>query len=225
MNGPAVSARDVSKSYAARRGRVAAVEGFSLDVADGEAVCLAGPSGAGKTVLVNLLAGWEQPDQGTVMWAGRRDRPPWSDTTVVPQMVALIEELTVFENVTLSLRLLGSDLGRASAVMERLGIGHLADRIPSEVSVGERQRTMVARALAGMPRLVLADEPTAHQDAANARRVHEALGSHVADGGACVIATRKPLELGLATRVIDLSDLPSETGKIGGGTRTRREAE
>lgn len=211
MTSPVVSARHVTKSYATRRGQVTAVEDFSLDVAVGEAVFIAGPSGSGKTVVVNLLAGWEHPDAGTITWAGRSDRPPWSDATVIPQMGALVDELTVLENVTLSRRLLGDRCDRALMVMEQLGIAHLAERVPAEVSVGERQRTMVARALAGTPRLVLADEPTAHQDAANARRVHEALENHVTSGGACVIATRQPFDLGLTARVVDLRGSLAET--------------
>ena len=199
-----VSGKGLTKTYVTRRGRMSAISNLDLELEAGEVVVVAGPSGAGKSVLANLLAGWEEADAGTIMWDGRTDRPSWALVSVVPQALALVEELTIAENVTLWQRFHGNDSEAARAAMEEIGIAHLAERMPAEVSVGERQRTMVARALAGTPRLLIADEPTAHQDAANARRVMDALYARAERGAACIIATRHPDDLERPARLVRL---------------------
>ncbi|QYG91214.1 ATP-binding cassette domain-containing protein [Iamia sp. SCSIO 61187] len=180
------------------------VSRFDLRVAPGELVALVGPSLTGKTALVEVLAGWVAPEAGTVTWAGAA-APPWSRLAVIPQEIALIEELTVGENVGLAL---GAAPARRSAppdddeVVARLGIGHLWSRGGYEISVGERQRTMVARALVGRPPLVVADEPVAHQDARRAEVVLDLLRERADAGGAVVLATRDPDTAVAADRVL-----------------------
>jgi putative ABC transport system ATP-binding protein len=90
--------------------------------------------------------------------------------------------------------------------MEDLGIAHLAARYPNETSLGEQQRTAVARALVLAPTLVLADEPTGHQDAASERRVLEAFGRAAAEGGSCLIATHNALLAPRLDRVLEMAD-------------------
>ena len=110
----------------------------------------------------------------------------------MPQKLGLFDELTVRENLEYPARLsgrLGELRGRVDELMEDLGIAHLAARYPKETSLGEQQRTAIARALVLSPKLVLADEPTGHQDAVSERRVLEALGRAAADGASCLIAT------------------------------------
>lgn len=174
-----------------------------LEVAAGELVALLGPSLTGKTTLVHHLAGWSRPGSGSVTWLGSDAVPPWSTLALVPQDIALIEELTVGENVGLAL---GGRTGVAPdhPVVARLGIGHLWGRGGDEVSVGERQRTMVARALVGAPAVVLADEPVAHQDAVRAETVLALLRERATAGAAVVLATRDPDVAALADRVLAL---------------------
>ena len=188
--------------------------GVDLAVAPGELVVVTGPSLAGKTTLVELLAGWARPDAGTIRWdawdgtGGTDASPPWSYVAVVPQAFALLEELTVIENIELARRFHrdghAGDRDRAAEVLTRLGLDRLRHRGAFEVSVGERQRTMVARALADRPRLVLADEPVAHQDERHAGIVLDLLAEAAAHGTAVVVATRDPALVPSPDRTVTL---------------------
>jgi ABC-type lipoprotein export system ATPase subunit len=174
-----------------------------LEVAAGELVALQGPSLTGKTTLLHALAGWSRPATGTVTWLGSDVVPPWSTLALVPQDIALIEELTVGENVSLGRG------GRAAVapdhpVAARLDVGHLWTRGGYEISVGERQRTMVARALVAEPAILLADEPSAHQDARRAEVVLALLRERAAAGAAVVLATRDPDVATVADRILPL---------------------
>ena len=180
------------------------VPALDLALAPGEVVAVLGPSRTGKTTLVELLAGWTRPTVGTVSWAGRDRPPPWSELTVVPQELALIEELTVAENVGLSHRFDPGLPDRRDEVMDQLGVAHLRDRGGFEISVGERQRTMVARALAASPSVVLADEPVAHQDAVRAEAVLALLRRRAEEGAAVLLATRDPAFTAIADRIVEL---------------------
>jgi putative ABC transport system ATP-binding protein len=203
-------ATDVSKSY--RRGDeiVHALDDVSLALRAGELVGLVGRSGSGKTTLLNVIAGWEHADEGTIERAGRQaEVPGWEELAVVPQKLGLFDELTVRENLEYPARLsggLGELRGRVDELMEDLAIAHLAARYPKETSLGEQQRTAIARALVLSPRLVLADEPTGHQDAVSERRVLEALGRAAADGASCLIATHNVALAPRLDRVVEMAD-------------------
>lgn len=192
---------------------VTAVDHLDLALAPGELVGVTGPSLSGKTTLVDLLAGWAQPDGGTVVWGDAPSPPPWSYLTVVPQAFALLEELTVRENILLADRFdRASRNGRSpshdaehlDALLTRLGLDRLQERGAFEISVGERQRTMVARALVGRPQVVLADDPVAHQDQRHADVVFDLLREAVDGGAACLVATRSPSIADIADRVVTL---------------------
>ena len=203
-------ATDVSKSY--RRGDevVHALDGVILGLRAGELVGLVGRSGSGKTTLLNVIAGWEHADAGTIEGAGRQaEVPGWEELAVVPQKLGLFDELTVRENLEYPARLsgrLGELRGRVDELMEDLAIAHLAARYPRETSLGEQQRTAIARALVLSPRLVLADEPTGHQDAVSERRVLEVLGRAAADGASCLIATHNVALAPRLDRVFEMAD-------------------
>jgi putative ABC transport system ATP-binding protein len=212
--GPLLEARGLDKTYRRGAERVHALRGISLSLYPGELVALVGPSGSGKSSLLGVLAGWERPDLGELSWAsaaGTGAAPAWSELATVPQALGLLEELTVRENVALPVRLrLGparAREGRTEELLGLLGLAGLADRSPSETSLGQQQRAAVARALVLTPRLVLADEPSAHQDAAWVRGVFAALRQVVHDrGAACLVATHDPDALGFADRVLRLAD-------------------
>jgi putative ABC transport system ATP-binding protein len=194
---------------------VTVLSGFNLDLVAGELVAVTGPSLSGKTTLVELLAGWAQPDSGVVVWDGGSTHPPaWSQLSVVPQGFALMEELTVAENIDFAARFnraagqhrVHVERGkRVGALLTRLGLDRLQDRGAFEISVGERQRTMVARALVDRPAVVLADEPVAHQDERHATIVLDLLRDAVGEGTACLVATRTPSVAAIADRVVTLS--------------------
>ena len=201
---------DVSKSYCRGDEVVHALDRVSLTLGSGELVGLVGRSGSGKTTLLNVVAGWEHPDSGTIDRGGSTDAVPgWNELAVVPQKLGLFDELTVRENLEYPARLtghLGELGGRIDELMENLAIAHLAERYPKETSLGEQQRAAVARALVLSPRLVLADEPTGHQDAVSERRVLDAFGRAAADGASCLIATHNVALAPRLDRVLEMAD-------------------
>jgi putative ABC transport system ATP-binding protein len=166
---------------------------------------MAGPSGSGKSTLVNILAGWERQDAGEVRWPSSVE-PTWSDVAVVPQSLGLIDDLSVAENVGLPLRLSGRrDSDAIDQLLAELGLDHLGDRLPSEISGGEQQRTAVARALILQSNVVVADEPTAHQDDGFARRVMSRIRAAADAGAACLVTTHQ-LDADFADRVLLIRD-------------------
>ena len=219
---PLLSVRDVHKSY--RRGpeEVHALRGVSFQLGPGEIVALVGPSGSGKTTLLNVLCGWELPERGDVRWAdggeGSLARRGWSDIGILPQSLGLVEELSVYENVELPARLAGgSKVDRITELLGTFGLGDLAHRAPEEVSLGEQQRTALARALMLRPKLVLADEPTGHQDEGWAKRVLAGIGRAARDGTCCLIATHNPEAMQYADRVLTIRD--GRTHELGADER------
>ncbi|MFL5736515.1 MAG: ABC transporter ATP-binding protein [Actinomycetota bacterium] len=211
---PLLVGRDLRKEY--RRGPevVHALRGADLEVEAGEVVALMGPSGSGKTTLLNVLCGWERPDGGTLAWRGSAiESPselPWSDVAIVPQDVALLEELSIGENVELPLRLSGTlrteGPDAALSLIDALGLSQLAARPPGEASLGEQQRASIARALVVGPRLLLADEPTAHQDELWVKGVLTALRAAAARGTASLLATHSQEIKEHVDRVLTIRD-------------------
>jgi putative ABC transport system ATP-binding protein len=208
---PLLALRAVTKTF--RRGpeRVRALAGASLEVHAGELLGLVGPSGSGKTTLLNIVAGWERPDAGTIEWrsghADVRDLP-WRSVAMVPQDLALLEELPIGENVSLPMRL-DPTLRPAVPVGDlfaSLGLEDLVERMPGDVSLGEQQRVAIARALVAGPALLLADEPTAHQDEASTRRVLAALRAAVDAGMAALVSTHSPDVIEALDRVLPIRD-------------------
>jgi ABC-type lipoprotein export system ATPase subunit len=208
---PVVEISDGSKNY--RRGPevVNALQDVNLSLVSGEVVALVGPSGSGKTTLLNVLAGWEQLDGGTLRWMGREGATPaalqWDDLAILPQSVGLVEELSVRENVALPGRFSGPiDPARIDRLLESLGLDKYGDRAPFEISIGEQQRTGLARALVAKPRLLLADEPSGHQDAGWAEGVYKAIRAAAAEGTACLVATHNRELLQFADRIVGILD-------------------
>ena len=209
-----VDVRGLEKSYLRGDEHVHALREVSLVLHPGELVALVGPSGSGKSTLLNVLCGWEKPDDGTMSWTAELagtspDRLPWGRLAIIPQALGLLDDLTVAENILLPARLTGRlrELRpRADELMESLGIAHLAARYPKQTSLGEQQRCAASRALLLSPTLLLADEPTAHQDSGWTDAIFARFRELLRDGGACLIATHNPETWGYADRVLSMHD-------------------
>jgi len=165
----------------------------------GDRVALMGPSGSGKSTLLHLMAGLDDPTVGAVSWPGIGPRSSLrpGPVAVIFQGPSLLPPLTVEENVALPLILGGAAHGRAHIaardVLERLELTELADKLPEEISGGQAQRVAVARALAGEPSLILADEPTGQLDRTSGAAVVDVLLAAAAHAGAAlVVATHDP---------------------------------
>lgn len=201
-----VQATGLVKHVRGRTGDHIVLDGIDISLDAGTVTGLVGPSLSGKTTLVSILAGWESAEGGRVDWQAGPN-PGWDDLTVIPQGFALLDELSVEENLRLPERAGGRpvDGDRLAAVTDALGIAHLLGRFASEISVGERQRTMAARALVGEPGCILADDPVAHQDERHAGNVLGLLRVAADRGAACLIASRTPAVVdGVADVIVHL---------------------
>jgi ABC-type lipoprotein export system ATPase subunit len=193
-----VSCTGAGRTYGRDATATVALQPTTCQVAERARIAVTGPSGSGKSTLLHLMAGLDEPTVGTVQWPalGQELRP--GPLAVIFQGPSLLPALTVLENVALPLVLAGESdaVARAEAhgALARLDLDGLAGKLPEEISGGQAQRAAVARALAGRPRLILADEPTGQLDRANATAVVELLLS-AADHGraALVVATHDPL--------------------------------
>ncbi|SDX72488.1 putative ABC transport system ATP-binding protein [Modestobacter sp. DSM 44400] len=199
-----------------RRGAetVSALAGVDLQVDAGEFVALVGPSGSGKSTLLALLCGWETADEGILSYHGAlADRRPdtlgWPELALVPQALGLVADLNLGDNVLLPARLRGTlatEEPRARDLLADFGLDHLVDRYPAQASLGEQQRVAVARALLLRPAVLLADEPTAHQDRGHADRLLDAVTDAARAGSAVLIATHDELAWARADRVLSMRD-------------------
>ena len=218
MTGGGFVAASLVKTFPRGAESVTALAGVDLAVAGGEVVALLGPSGSGKSTLLALLCGWETADSGSLSYtgalAGRRpDALDWSELALVPQSLGLVADLPLVDNVLLPARLRGGTGAagpRARALMTGFGLDHLAARYPHETSLGEQQRAAVARALVLHPAVLLADEPTAHQDRAHADDLLDALVTAARAGTAVLMATHDEQAWARADRVLSMRD-----GRVG----------
>lgn len=221
---PLLEVRGLRKTFGRGIEPVHALRGASLSIAPEEVVALVGPSGSGKTTLLMTLLGWDEPDGGDVVWRG--DALPhlggldWGDVGVVGQRLGLVDELTAGENVALPLMIEGvpgyDRDERVERALDDLDLGEIADEHPPATSLGEQQRTAIGRALIRRPRLLLADEPTSHQDAERKRLVFRRLDDHRAGGGSCLVATHDPHTLAFCDRIVRMAsgalEVPTEAG-------------
>ena len=215
-----VALRDVWKYYIIESRPVAVLRGVSATIKRGEIVGIHGPSGAGKTTLLKIMAGLERPDRGEVVVDGYlltslddKALATLRNTVIgfVPQDAGLIEELTVFENIELPLLIAGVDKEerrrRVEELIEYIGLRGREKALPKYLSGGERQRVAIARALANTPSVILADEPTANLDWANAKRVLQLFDRIRRDfGTTIVIVTHDPRVLEFTDRKFLLED-------------------
>jgi putative ABC transport system ATP-binding protein len=212
--------RDLVKHYPAVGGEtVRAVDGVSLEVAAGEMVALYGPSGSGKTTLLLMIATLLEPTAGTVAIGGRdvsslsereASRFRLSELGFIRQNFDLLPGVTAIDNAVLKLlkTMRWRDAQREIApLLERLGLGERLRHRAETLSMGERQRVMIARALSTEPRLLLADEPTGSLDTQRGREVLELLRELCRERGvAIVLVSHDPMAADYADRVLALRD-------------------
>ncbi len=199
-----IGVEGLTKRFQRGREVITAVDNATFVLPAGTLTALVGPSGSGKTTLLNLLVRGDEADAGCVL--GVPERSDWTQLALVPQALGLLPELTVGENVGVPQRLGAQRCRPACDMMERLGVGDLVDRAPSQVSLGEQQRVAVARALVTSPAFLVADEPTSHQDDANAHRVISALVELAATGSCVLVATHDGRVLDVCGQLLRIRD-------------------
>ncbi len=218
--GHAIEVSDVVKAYPLGAGEVLAVDHLDLDIAQGEFVAVVGRSGSGKTTLLNLLAGIDRPTSGTVRVAdadlgslSESGLATWRGRNVglVFQFFQLLPTLTVAENVMLPMDFakqipVGQRRDRARQLLERVGIGDQADKLPATLSGGQQQRAAIARALANDPPVLLADEPTGNLDSATADAVLELFAELNTEGRTIVVVTHERDIRSIVGREVTLVD-------------------
>jgi putative ABC transport system ATP-binding protein len=214
-----IDARDLEQTYLSGGTPLTVLRQVNLAVAPQEFVAVMGPSGSGKTTLLGLLAGLDRPTHGTVRLDGQDLGPLSEDQRArlraekvgfVFQTFQLLPTLTALENVLVPIELRGgharSARTRASELMERVGLGDRLHHYPAQLSGGEQQRVGLARAFAGDPRVLFADEPTGSLDTDTGRTIIDLLVELNRDAGTTlVLVTHDPALAGRARRVVRLA--------------------
>ena len=214
--------KDVKKTYQMGEVKIHAVDGVSFEIKKGEFVVIVGPSGAGKTTVLNILGGMDLATEGSVIVDGtdiskfsekqltsyRRD-----DIGFVFQFYNLVQNLTALENVELALQICKHPLD-AGVVMQEVGLGERQSNFPAQLSGGEQQRVAIARALAKNPKLLLCDEPTGALDYQTGKSILNLLQDTCRDKGMTVIVITHNMALTpMADRVIHIKN-----GRVSGIT-------
>ena len=216
---PLIRLQGVTRIFHTEEVETHALSRVDLEIRAGEYVAVCGPSGCGKTSLLSILGLLDSPSEGSYVLAGepvstldaaQRARVRARAIGFVFQAFNLIGDLTVYQNVELPLRYrgLGAAERRAAAheALERVGLLHRLHHYPGQLSGGQQQRVAVARAVAGKPLVILADEPTGNLDSANGAAVMALLGELHAGGATLVVVTHDPRYLREAQRSIYLFD-------------------
>jgi putative ABC transport system ATP-binding protein len=216
---PLIHLQGVSKVFRTEAVETHALSGVEVEIRAGEYVAIAGPSGSGKTTLLSLLGLLDTPTEGTYTLAGQavaglntaqRAAVRNREIGFVFQAFNLIGDLTVAENVELPLTYRQMPAAerrrRVTEALEKVGMGHRGSHYPPQLSGGQQQRAAVARAIAGSPSLVLADEPTGNLDSANAEAVMTLLGDLHREGATIVMVTHDPRFAAHASRSVHVFD-------------------
>ena len=196
-----------------------ALAGIHLEVTRGDYISISGPSGCGKSTLLSILGLLDSPTEGAYTLNGQavdglghaeRARIRNREIGFIFQSFNLIGDLTVFENVELPLTYRGMDGAerkqRVNEALERVGMAHRVRHYPSQLSGGQQQRVAVARALAGRPSILLADEPTGNLDSKNGEAVMDLLARLHGEGATICMVTHDPRFARHAQRIVNLFD-------------------
>ena len=216
---PLIQLDSVRKVFLTDEVETHALAGIDLHIDRGEYVSIAGPSGCGKSTLLSILGLLDSPSDGSYVLNGRpvasltaaeRARVRNREIGFVFQSFNLIGDLTVAENVELPLTYRGMKSAdrreRVARALERVGMAHRAKHLPSQLSGGQQQRVAVARAIAGEPSILLADEPTGNLDSRNGEAVMDLLKELHAGGATICMVTHDPRYARHADRSIQLFD-------------------
>src|SRR6266513_1960698 len=216
---PLIHLDGVTKVFLTDEVETHALSGIHLDIRTGEYISIAGPSGCGKSTLLSILGLLDTPSDGSYALKGTevanlsfpdRARIRNREIGFIFQSFNLIGDLTVYENVELPLiyRGLSANERKSSALaaLERVGMVHRAKHLPSQLSGGQQQRVAVARALAGKPSILLADEPTGNLDSRNGEAVMQLLGELHREGATICMVTHDPRFSRHAERAIHIFD-------------------
>src|SRR5580765_3605370 len=219
-NGQAIIKLDgVTKVFLTDEVETHALSGIQVEIGKGEYVAIAGPSGCGKSTLLSILGLLDSPTEGSYslnsrpvaqLAASERARVRNREIGFIFQSFNLIGDLTVFENVELPLTYRGMRAAerreRANAALERVGMAHRAKHLPSQLSGGQQQRVAVARAVAGQPSILLADEPTGNLDSKNGEAVMDLLQELHRAGATICMVTHDARYAQHADRIVHLFD-------------------
>ena len=216
---PLIQLNAVTKVFLTDEVETHALSGIHLDIRDGEYISIAGPSGCGKSTLLSILGLLDTPSNGSYALKGGevanlsfadRARIRNREIGFIFQSFNLIGDLTVFENVELPLTYRGMGAGDRKTLvtqaLDRVGMAHRAKHLPSQLSGGQQQRVAVARALAGKPAILLADEPTGNLDSRNGEAVMNLLKELHAGGATICMVTHDERFARHADRTVHLFD-------------------
>ena len=221
----------VSKSFVRGNKSFFAVKDVDFSIDDGGYANIIGRSGSGKTTLLNMISGILTPDSGTILFNGSdiakyhdAEKSLYRNESIgfVPQTIGSLPNLSVMDNVRIPHFLFARDgdgKGRAMILLEMMGIAHLCNELPSNLSGGETKRMLIARALMNAPKLLIADEPTADLDTATTQEVMAVIKNINAQGTAIVIVTHDTEIIPAGTSVYVMSDgclTAQKNGQISG---------
>ncbi len=227
---PIVCVRDVTKRFPASESEVTVLKGVSLNIYPGEFVAIVGPSGNGKSTLLNMITGIDHPSEGQVIVTGEsvhtmseNELAIWrgEHLGIIFQFFQLLPALSLLKNVMLPMDLVKKlprrdRVERATALLDLVGLADQAHKLPSQVSGGQQQRAAIARALANDPPLLVADEPTGNLDSTTAENVFQLFLKLVADGKTLVMVTHSRTLAARGSRVVEIRDgiIASDSGAV-----------
>ena len=218
LRDPVITLRDARLALFSAEGMVEILRGITLNIEAGETVGVLGPSGAGKTSLLMIMAGLEGLSDGRIDLAGREITGMGEDALaalrrdnvgIIFQAFRLIPSMTALQNVAVPLELAGraNATELAGAALDSVGLGHRKTHLPDQMSGGEQQRVAIARAIAPRPRILLADEPTGNLDSGTSERVISTLFEATkAAGAALVLVTHDAALAEQCGRVLTIED-------------------
>ncbi len=215
-----VQVKDVVKSFPMGDGEITILKGISFDVANGEFVSIVGPSGNGKSTLLNMITGIDRPTQGEVVVGGKTVNKMSEDALahwrgenlgIIFQFFQMLPGLTLLNNVILPMELAGKwkpkdRKDRAMHLLEMVGLGDQGNKLPALVSGGQQQRAAIARALANDPPLLVADEPTGNLDSDSAHTIFDLFNQLVGEGKTLLMVTHDKELARQVPRKIEIRD-------------------
>lgn len=219
-NSPIIEIRDVVKSFPVGSSTITILKGISFHVKPGEFVSIVGPSGNGKSTLLNMVTGIDRPSSGEIIVTGKPVHKMSEDQLagwrgenvgIIFQFFQMLPALSIVQNVVLPMDLANKfpareRRARAMALLERVGLADQADKLPSQVSGGQQQRAAIARALANDPALIVADEPTGNLDSRNSQDVFELFNNVVGSGKTLLMVTHDKELASRVPRVVEILD-------------------